>query len=142
MKRGRSFYRSLDSGGYDARLLNSNNGVNKNKFSPVQRRAYPNVVRAAAGANYCFAIQNDGTIITWGLNGLPPVGLSNAVAIAAGFDNEIAFRSDGTVAGWGSNSYGQCMPPSGIRRHRAFNGSTDCGSSEVAKSPRQDGMLR
>ncbi|SEL27203.1 RCC1 domain-containing protein [Paenibacillus sp. OK003] len=82
-----------------------------------------NIVSVSAGRNHTVAIDEDGTIWTWGKNsfgelGKPdilssniPVHLSDAFnqvkAVSAGSSFTIALKSDGTVWGWGNNSYGQ-----------------------------------
>ena len=76
----------------------------------------------AAGGNHTVALRYDGTVWTWGANGMGQLGdgtnaarrvptkvqeLTNVVDISAGSSHTIALRADGTVWAWGANSSGQ-----------------------------------
>jgi alpha-tubulin suppressor-like RCC1 family protein len=92
------------------------------------------VVAIAAGNQFSLALRSDGTIVSWGANGVgqlgdgtqtmrtapcpgaPPVcvtvpNLSRITAIAAGHSHSMALESDGTGPGylwvWGSNALGK-----------------------------------
>jgi alpha-tubulin suppressor-like RCC1 family protein len=76
----------------------------------------------AGGGNHSVALKKDGTVWTWGYNGLgalgdgtttsrsiPAVvnGLTGVTAIAAGENHTLALRTNGTVWAWGHNGNGQ-----------------------------------
>lgn len=82
------------------------------------------VVQVVAGYNWSMALKRDGTVWTWGNNGVGQLGLgdkgagthrlvptqtglSNVVALAAGENFSAALLANGTVATWGSNNHGQ-----------------------------------
>jgi len=79
-------------------------------------------VKISGGNDYTLGLSEDGTVWSWGGNGLgqlgdgtknasnAPVqvsGLSNIVDISAGYDHAGALKSDGTVWAWGQNILGQ-----------------------------------
>jgi len=70
-----------------------------------------NVVAIAAGGAHQLALQDDGTVLAWGVNtyGVTnvPAAATNIIAIAAGWSHNLALRADGTVIGWGLNTSGQ-----------------------------------
>lgn len=71
------------------------------------------VTSIAAGGWQSLALQRDGTIVAWGVDGSGqtgvPANLTNAVTIAAGERHGLALRADGIVVGWhwGDTSIGQ-----------------------------------
>jgi alpha-tubulin suppressor-like RCC1 family protein len=82
-----------------------------------------NVARIAAGGNHSLALDNNGIVWAWGLNGngqlgngttttsqtpLTVGGLSGVKSIAAGGSHSIAiFNNTSTVTSWGYNAFGQ-----------------------------------
>jgi len=87
------------------------------------------IITIAGGSSHTIALKSDGTVWTWGWNGLGQLGdgttssyrttpvqvvgpggigfLTDVVAIAGGGHHTIALKSDGTVWAWGDNYYGQ-----------------------------------
>lgn len=96
---------------------------------PVQVLVPGRIVSVASGAWSAYALQDDGTVWSWGDNefgqlgngtalkvrelGSKPhrpqkvSGVEGAVAIAACGSTAYALISDGTVLGWGANQHGQ-----------------------------------
>ncbi len=76
------------------------------------------VVAIAAGGYHTVALQQDGTVVAWGINSsgqtTVPAGLSGVVAIAAGVYHTVALKQDGTVVAWGGNCSGQTTVPAGL----------------------------
>lgn len=83
---------------------------------PLQVHGLADVVAVEGGIQHTIALRADGTVWTWGDNGLGQLGigqgpdsptpvhvtsLSNVVAVAAGSRCSYAVKSDGTVWGWG-----------------------------------------
>ncbi len=76
-----------------------------------------NIVDIAAGGDYNnLAIRSDGSVVSWGVNGLEaiPVDVTNVIAVAAGESHRLALREDGRVIAWGANYYGQTNVPSDL----------------------------
>ena len=85
------------------------------------------VVAVAAGGSHSLALCSDGTLASWGGNGLGQLGNNSTtdtlvpvavntvgvlagktvVAVAAGGSHSLALCSDGTLASWGANGAGQ-----------------------------------
>jgi len=80
------------------------------------------VIGIAAGLNHTLAIENDGTVWSWGFNdagqlgdgttlakNIPVMiaGLTGVVSAAGGYQHSAALKSDGTVYTWGANDQGQ-----------------------------------
>ncbi|KPA16163.1 regulator of chromosome condensation, rcc1, partial [Candidatus Magnetomorum sp. HK-1] len=79
------------------------------------------VIAIASGLNHNLALLNDGTIVSWGVNGEGQLGnnntanesspnevyLENVNNIFVGGDHSFAIESDGTVWSWGKNNYYQ-----------------------------------
>jgi alpha-tubulin suppressor-like RCC1 family protein len=76
------------------------------------------VTAISAGQYHNLVLCSDGTLATWGYNGLSspqtPAAVSSGalagrtvVAIATGANHDLAWCSDGTLAAWGDNFYGQ-----------------------------------
>jgi alpha-tubulin suppressor-like RCC1 family protein len=80
---------------------------------------------AAAGGYHAVAARRDGTVMTWGYNGVGQLGngtnsdsgvpmsvagLTNVIAVAAGDYHTLALKADGTVFAWGYNFFGQLGP--------------------------------
>ncbi|SET01105.1 Regulator of chromosome condensation (RCC1) repeat-containing protein [Stigmatella erecta] len=76
----------------------------------------------AAGGDSSLALRADGTVWTWGTNGLSQLGdgsqearptprqvpgVKNATALAAGWNHVLVQLQDGTLWGWGNNADGQ-----------------------------------
>jgi alpha-tubulin suppressor-like RCC1 family protein len=69
--------------------------------------ALTNVVAIEAGQGFTIALEEDGTVLSWGRSdvvSLMPANLT-AVAIAAGGSHALALRPNGTVAAWGVGSF-------------------------------------
>jgi alpha-tubulin suppressor-like RCC1 family protein len=90
--------------------------------SPIQSLTPPSVVVIAGGYLHSAAVQENGTVWTWGAGGSGQLGnggttnvftpamltgISNAVAIAAGDFHTVALTADRKVWTWGDNSSGQ-----------------------------------
>jgi alpha-tubulin suppressor-like RCC1 family protein len=66
-----------------------------------------NAVAVNAGEDHCLMLKSDGTVISFGAEGVTPLNVSNVVAMATGrsygFGNgltsDLALRNDGTVVG-------------------------------------------
>ncbi len=80
------------------------------------------VKAVAAGGFHSLALLENGTVLSWGFNGVgqlgfgttdaqvsphPVPGLTDVVAISAGIYHSLAVRSDGSVWAWGWNYFGQ-----------------------------------
>ncbi|MEC4684421.1 MAG: RCC1 repeat-containing protein [Nitrospirota bacterium] len=88
--------------------------------TPVQVSELTNITAIAAGSYYSIALEDDGTVWTWGNNyagqlgrtedgntPTPVASLTDITAIAAGAYHTVALKADGAVWGWGSNEHGQ-----------------------------------
>jgi alpha-tubulin suppressor-like RCC1 family protein len=102
-------------------------GTTTNRSSPVQVGALTNWSLVSAGSYLGYsacAIKTDGTLWSWGYNGLGQLGdgtttsrsspvqvgtLTNwsKVAICGYYGSAIAIKTDGTLWAWGYNNYGQ-----------------------------------
>jgi alpha-tubulin suppressor-like RCC1 family protein len=95
-----------------------------NKSSPVQTVAFgTNWKQVAAGRLHTGAIKTDGTLWTWGRNGLGQLGDNSTTdrsspvqtvafgnnwkQVACGYSYTSAIKTDGTLWSWGRNVYGQ-----------------------------------
>ncbi|MFN5676925.1 MAG: RCC1 domain-containing protein [Roseiflexaceae bacterium] len=71
----------------------------------------------SAGINFVAAVTQSGRVYTWGKNNLygldtiPPAGMSDVTAVDVGATHIVALKSDGTVFAWGRNDVGQCNVP-------------------------------
>ncbi|HOV28203.1 MAG TPA: hypothetical protein PK566_17840 [Pseudobacteroides sp.] len=112
----------------DIKLSNPNssgqlgNGTNTNSTDPVQVNGLNNIKAIYAGANYSFAIENNGTVWAWGegisTSSFTPIqlkGLSDIKAIAAGRDHILVLKNDGTVWTLGDNGSGQNKDGTNVR---------------------------
>lgn len=86
----------------------------------------------AGGGEHTVALQNNGTVWTWGQNAFGQLGLgspilrtatpvqvqnlSEVTAVAAGASHTVAVRNDGTVWTWGNNNTGQLGDGTTIER--------------------------
>jgi alpha-tubulin suppressor-like RCC1 family protein len=99
-----------------------NGSTGRESNEPVQVVGLNNIVAVAAGGSYSVALQQNGTVWTWGYNGSgqlgtgtktdsnTPVqvsGLRDVKEIAAGNSHVAVLKKDGTVWAWGSNHSGQ-----------------------------------
>ena len=68
-----------------------------------------NVIAIASANNHNLALQADGMVRVWGINGLAnvPADFSNVVAIASGAQHGLALQANGMVRAWGYNYFGQ-----------------------------------
>ncbi|WP_159396975.1 DNRLRE domain-containing protein [Sorangium cellulosum] len=80
-------------------------------------------VTLVGGDSHSLALRSDGTVWTWGGNGVGQLGdgttslprttpqkvhgMTSVTAVAAGAFHSLAARSDGTVWAWGENQFGQ-----------------------------------
>ncbi|MFA7150813.1 MAG: prepilin-type N-terminal cleavage/methylation domain-containing protein [Candidatus Paceibacterota bacterium] len=105
-----------------------------NRSTPVQVKGVggegylTSITDIAAGVYHTLALKSDGTVYSWGYNGIGQLGdgttvnkhtpvqvkgvggegyLTDIVAIAAGDYHSLALKSDGTVWAWGENVVGQ-----------------------------------
>lgn len=72
------------------------------------------ITAVAIGQAHGLVLQQDGTVVSWGVANRVPAALDNVIAIAAGSWHSLALRADGTVVGWGQSSHGQAEPPAGL----------------------------
>jgi alpha-tubulin suppressor-like RCC1 family protein len=99
------------------------------KTDATTRIGFPNpnfltgVKAVAAGESFSLALQNDGTVVAWGLNDVGQLGdngtenlrafptqvsqVNGVTAIAAGQAHSLAAESNGNVQDWGSNLGGR-----------------------------------
>ncbi len=96
------------------------------RSNPVRVQGLSGVVAiSAAMGDYTLALQEDGTVWAWGMNGggtlgqggfdrlasssvpLQVQGLSQVIAVSGGYAHNLALKQDGTVWAWGWNAYGQ-----------------------------------
>ncbi|OXM84982.1 cadherin-like beta sandwich domain-containing protein, partial [Paenibacillus rigui] len=104
------------------------------------------------GANASYALSNDGTVYSFGLNtagrlgdgtttqrNLPVkvVGISNIVAIGPGLQHGLAIGGDGKIYTWGNNAHGQLGNGSTINRTTALKGSSILSSITLNTSTLQ-----
>lgn len=80
---------------------------------PVQVRGLSAVRALSANSFQSVAVRHDGSVWTWGRNGMQQsaqplrvAGLADARTVAAGADYFLAVRNDGSVWGWGNNNFG------------------------------------
>lgn len=98
------------------------NMLEADSLLPVQVVGLSEIRSVAAGPTHAVALRSDGTVWTWGYNGLGQLGdgtrtnsrvpvqvpgLSNVVSIGVGGYHTLAVLSDGSVRAWGYNSAGQ-----------------------------------
>ena len=91
-------------------------------ITPIQITSLSNIISITGGQRHSIALKSDGTVWTWGWNGmgqlgdntlidqLTPIqvpGLNNVIEIAAGAHHCMARRSDSTIWVWGNNISGQ-----------------------------------
>lgn len=94
----------------------------KDQYTPVQVPNLTSVKAISAASYHSMALQNDGTVWTWGANFYGELGdgtivdnplprkvnsLSNVSTIESRYDHNMAIKNDGTVWAWGSNTKGQ-----------------------------------
>lgn len=111
----------------------------------------------AAGGYYTLALQQDGTVRSWGANyngalgtdtpnwyGAPAtvLDLDHIVSIAAGDAHNLALREDGTVWAWGLNSEGQLGDGTTDSRSRAVRVGTLAHVIAVAAGGRHSLALK
>jgi len=71
-----------------------------------------NVVAIAASSDASFALNSDGTVVTWGEYGSGQTGLTNVMAIAASDVELFALLQNGTIVTWGASAgYSTYIPP-------------------------------
>lgn len=85
---------------------------------------HPNQPTIAAGGFHAIATKTDGTLLSWGGDGVGQlgnnptilfneftpvavVGATDIVAVAAGYVHSLALKADGTVLAWGNDAGGQ-----------------------------------
>ncbi|OPY30553.1 MAG: Regulator of chromosome condensation (RCC1) repeat protein [Methanocella sp. PtaU1.Bin125] len=90
-------------------------------FSPVKVDGLNNIVKISVGYSHAMALENDGTVWTWGDNRYGQVGragfistylpgrisLTGVKEISAGYVFSMALKNDGSVWSWGYNYYDQ-----------------------------------
>ncbi len=86
----------------------------KNSHGQVSVPALAAVAAVAAGESHSLALQNNGTVVSWGNGSAVPVGLTGVTMIAAGRNHDLARKSDGTVVAWGDNASAQTTVPAGV----------------------------
>lgn len=80
------------------------------------------VISVSSGYNHVLALNDDGTVLTWGTNSKGQVGtgstsdyeeksyqvpIQGVIAVSAGVDYSLALKNDGTVWAWGNNYKGK-----------------------------------
>ncbi len=106
-----------------------------------------NVVAVAAGARHITALKADGTVVSWGGEGVggdgswtpAPADLVNVSAISAAADFNLALKQDGTVTGWGENTHGQLTLPAGLNQVAAI--CAQAGPKPWCLALRRDGTV-
>lgn len=106
----------------EGELGNGENGLGNEVSIPTQIGTDNNWFALATGFHHEVALKNDGTLWTWGFNGLSQLGLGNNVDhyepvqispennwayIASGYDHSFAIKTDGTLYAWGGNFAGE-----------------------------------
>jgi len=132
-------------------------GTTNDVYWPPQRvPGLSNVVDVAAGYQTGYAVLQDGTVRSWGVNANSALGdgstyssksystsvvtvqgVSGAVKVAGGSWFGLALLSNGTVAGWGRNGFGQLGDTTNGDRATAttavgVSGATDIAATSVA----------
>ncbi|MDD2789235.1 MAG: hypothetical protein PHU40_01055 [Sulfurimonas sp.] len=130
---------SVAAGGYHTTALKSDgtlwawganlsgqlgDGTTVNKSVPTQEStAATNWSSVAGGIHHSIALKSDGTLWSWGDNGLGQLGdgttvnksvptqestaATNWSSVSAGNSHSAALKSDGTLWAWGKNGYGE-----------------------------------
>lgn len=96
--------------------------VSQSTSTTVQVTGLSNIISITGGQRHSIALKSDGTVWTWGWNGLGQLGdstlidqltpiqvpgLSNVIEISAGAHHCMARRSDSSIWVWGNNISGQ-----------------------------------
>jgi alpha-tubulin suppressor-like RCC1 family protein len=99
-----------------------NGNISYNNALPIQVIGLTNIIAISAGANHSIALENDGTVWTWGYNAYGQLGndtnissnipihiasLTGVITIEAGYVYSLALKNDGTVWTWGM--HGGCL---------------------------------
>ena len=142
-------------------------GTTNEVYWPPQRvPGLSNVVDLAAGYQTGYAVLQDGTVRSWGVNAYSALGdgstysakgystsvvtvqgVSGAVKVAGGSWFGLALLSNGTVAGWGRNGFGQLGDTTSTDRATAtttvgVSSVTDIAATSVAGyALRSDGTI-
>ncbi|MCW2163983.1 Alpha-tubulin suppressor [Microbacterium hydrothermale] len=142
-------------------------GTTNDVYWPPQRvPGLSNVVDVAAGYQTAYAVLQDGSVRSWGVNAYSALGdgttysakgystsvvtvqgVSGAVKVAGGSWFGLALLSNGTVAGWGRNGFGQLGDTTNGDRATATTASgvsnvTDIAATSVAGyALRSDGTI-
>ena len=102
--------------------LGDNTTIDQTANAAVQVSGLNNVISITGGQRHSMALKDDGTVWTWGWNGLGQLGnntlideltpiqvpgLDSVIEIAAGSHHCMAKRSDSTIWVWGNNGSGQ-----------------------------------
>lgn len=113
------------SWGYDGSGQLGNDSDLESQYQPVQVSGLSRIIAIAAGSSHCLALRNDGTVLSWGDDGLgqlgddasftnqpKPVQVANsgfnaACAISAGYYHSGLVSSSGVAYTWGQDFYGQ-----------------------------------
>lgn len=100
-------------------------------FAPLPM-AIAEAAPIAAGGGHAVALNEDGTLSSWGDNyygqlgdgtvndrriPVKVLGISSVAAVAAGRAHTVALKEDGTVWAWGNNEYGQLGNPQPVDRY-------------------------
>jgi len=90
--------------------------------NPVQVSGLAGIIDISAGGEHTLALQDIGTVLSWGLNQDGQLGdnsttnktspvnvqfLRSVTNISAGYQHSMALRTDGKVFTWGDNTFGQ-----------------------------------
>jgi len=106
----------------DAGMLGSITNPWDRSNIPIKVPVIENIKSVSAGTYHSVALDNNGTVWTWGSNFMGQLGdgtikgrlipnlisnLNGVKEISAGFLHTLALKEDGTVWAWGNNSHGQ-----------------------------------
>lgn len=115
------FNGSLWSWGYNrfGQLGNGTSGSDKDSYSPILITSLSNISNVITGSRASFAVDNDGTIWSWGYNKFGQLGdgtfvdkstpvktgyIQDPDFITSGENHTLAIKNDSSIWAWGSNS--------------------------------------
>jgi alpha-tubulin suppressor-like RCC1 family protein len=122
-------------------------GITGYRSSPVQVGTDTNWYWVAQGQQRMAAIKTNGTLWTWGNNGVGNLGINSIINRSSPtqvgtdtnwskvsiFDSVVAIKTDGTLWGWGPNNLGQVGDNSGLNRSSPVQIGTGTTWRETSK---------